>query len=358
MRKTFSSVLSLAAAVAAGLAPLAAQAVTWHGFESTSWIHGMVAEPESFDGKVVLFFAFNSSSPASIEALKHFAKLSASFEGKAGLQLVVEHRGADREKAAALCAAARLVCPVYENSCFDEAQNPALAPFYYVIEQTGEVMYFGRDARLATEVAVNALSSSTVPGSLLPGLFLKKFKSLQRELVLGRNVEGRLGPLQQAMKRKNSPECAEATEIMETLSRRRASFEKRIDKRLKTRPGAALTDIKTFCATWPSGAAKDAEERKRLEADPMVKKLQAAAAALEKYDLRPAQSAGQARTAISTLKAGRKGLEEVMEASSGPAHAEAKTLAMMYDARISSCEKLASPPPKKGAEPKTPAKRK
>ena len=124
-----------------------------------------------------------------------------------------------------------------------------------------------------------------VPGQLINGVVLKKFRGADVRYVMGKKKgEGAdLAPFKAALKSKKPGEAEEAQAILDSIERAKKNLEEDIAACLaegtKEAKGEALRDIFWFRMTWPSEKDKYAEAYKRLSADPEAK---AAAAALMK----------------------------------------------------------------------------
>ncbi len=142
---------------------------------------------------------------------------------------------------------------------------------FRVLNAAGAVVYEGSDDREAESAVVNALTEMPVPGQLINGVDLKKFKSLQKKYVMGKvKAEGAgLAPFKAALKSKKPGEAEEAQAILDSIEAAKANLEKWIDEDLEAGDkGAALRDLIWFCRTWPSEKDKYDADYKRLLADP------------------------------------------------------------------------------------------
>lgn len=142
---------------------------------------------------------------------------------------------------------------------------------FRVMDASGTVVYEGGDDREAEAAVVNALTEMPVPGQLINGVALKKFKSLQKNYVMGKvKAEGSgLAPFKAVLKSKKPGEAEEAQAILDSIETAKKNLETWIAEDLEADDkGAALRDINWFVKTWPSEKAKYDADYKRLMADP------------------------------------------------------------------------------------------
>lgn len=142
---------------------------------------------------------------------------------------------------------------------------------FRVLDAAGAVVYEGEDDREAEAAVVNALTDMPVPGQLINGVVLKKFKSYQKTLVMGKvKAEGSgLAPFKAALKSRKPAEVEEAQAILDSIAAAKKNLEMWIaDDLAANDKGAALRDLMWFCKTWPSEKGKYEADYKRLLADP------------------------------------------------------------------------------------------
>lgn len=142
---------------------------------------------------------------------------------------------------------------------------------FRVLDAAGAVVYEGEDDREAEAAVVNALTDMPVPGQLINGVVLKKFKSYQKTFVMGKvKAEGSgLAPFKAALKSRKPTEVEEAQAILDSIAAAKKNLEKWIaDDLAANDKGAALRDLMWFCKTWPSERGKYEADYKRLLADP------------------------------------------------------------------------------------------
>lgn len=142
---------------------------------------------------------------------------------------------------------------------------------FRVLDASGTVVYEGGDDREAEAAVVNALTEMPVPGQLINGVVLKKFKNLQKSFVMGKvKAEGAgLAPFKAALKSRKPDEAEEAQAILDSIETAKKNLETWIAEDLEAGDkGAALRDINWFVKTWPSEKAKYEADFKRLSTDP------------------------------------------------------------------------------------------
>ncbi len=142
---------------------------------------------------------------------------------------------------------------------------------FRVLDAAGAVVYEGEDDREAEAAVVNALTDMPVPGQLINGVVLKKFKSYQKTFVMGKvKAEGSgLAPFKVALKSRKPAEVEEAQAILDSIAAAKKNLEMWIaDDLAANDKGAALRDLMWFCKTWPSEKGKYEADYKRLLADP------------------------------------------------------------------------------------------
>ena len=158
-------------------------------------------------------------------------------------------------------------------------------PDIHVTDASGKEVYAGPDKNDAAVALTEAIMNMPVPGQMITGVELKKFRGADKRYIMGKmKGEGAaLAPFKTALKSKKPGEAEEAQAILDSIERAKKNLEEDIAACLadesKEAKGEALRDIRWFVATWPSEKDKYAEAYKRLSADPEAK---AAAAALMK----------------------------------------------------------------------------
>lgn len=141
-------------------------------------------------------------------------------------------------------------------------------PHYVVFAATGATAYEGDDSRATMECVVNALTDMPQPGQLVSPSILKKYKPLQKKLMLGQNLEGStIKQIERGLKDKNVAVAAEAKAILDEVAAAHKILPVAISAALTNDPPVALRDMMLYVKTWPSEKAKYEADIKRLSAD-------------------------------------------------------------------------------------------
>ena len=147
-----------------------------------------------------------------------------------------------------------------------------------VTDPNGAVVYSGGDKNDAVVAMVDTLTDLPVPGQLISGVQLKKFKQYQKKLVMGKSAEGfALSPFKAALKSKKPAEVEEAQAILDSIEKAKKVLADDIKEDLAADDkGMALRDIRWYITTWPSERKTYEAEFKRLSADPEAVKAEKA----------------------------------------------------------------------------------
>ena len=154
-------------------------------------------------------------------------------------------------------------------------------PDIHVTDATGNEVYSGSDKNAAAVALTEAIMSQPVPGQMITGVELKKFRGADKRYIMGKmKGEGAaLAPFKTALKSKKPGEAEEAQAILDSIERAKKNLEEDIAACLaegtKEAKGEALRSIRWYRATWPSEAKKYDEPFKRLSADPEAKAAEA-----------------------------------------------------------------------------------
>ncbi len=155
-------------------------------------------------------------------------------------------------------------------------------PEIHVTDATGKEVYSGSDKNEAAVALTEAIMNLPVPGQMINGVELKKFRNADKRYVMGKmKGEGAaLAPFKPALKSKKPCEAEEAQAILASIEQAKKNLEEDIAACLaddsKEAKGEALRDIRWFRSTGPSESKKYDEPFKRLSADPEAKAAEAA----------------------------------------------------------------------------------
>ena len=225
----------------------------------------------------------------AILVLCAYASLSAAFAGapaRRKLTVTVDWAQGNEESRIALAFLKKTVLG-YRDAGYVIAMKATLrdggnVPEIHVTDASGTEVYAGSDKNDAAVALTEAIMNQPVPGQMITGVELKKFRGADKRYVMGKmKGEGTaLAPFKTALKSKKPAEAEEAQAILDSIERAKKNLEEDIEACLaedsKDAKGEALRDIRWFRATWPSEAKKYDESFKRLSADPEAKAAEAA----------------------------------------------------------------------------------
>ena len=155
----------LMAVVLAGSSVLAAE---WKNVDAEHYLGGRKASAGYLQGKVVLVDRWGAKCPPCRELLPRVEQLWQSFKAKQFVVLGGHCKGwGSAEEVKALIASNKLTYPVYEDAglAVGEPLFDAI-PYLYVADETGKVVYRGRNERMAEEAVVTAITDMESPRDL------------------------------------------------------------------------------------------------------------------------------------------------------------------------------------------------
>lgn len=142
-----------------------AQAVEWKNVDSDHHLGGRKASAGYLQGKVVLVDRWGAKCPPCRALLPRVEDIWQSFKTKPFVVLGGHCKGwGTADEVAELITEHKLTYPVYEGAglATGEPKFDAI-PFLYVVDETGKVVYLGRDERTATQAIVTALTDMEAP---------------------------------------------------------------------------------------------------------------------------------------------------------------------------------------------------
>ena len=147
---------------------LIAPAAEWRNVDAEHYLGGRKASAGYLQGKVVLVDRWGAKCPPCRALLPRVEELWKSFKAKPFVALGGHCKGwGDAEEVKRLIASNKLTYPVYEDAglAVGEPSFDAI-PYLYVVDETGKVVYRGRDERTATQAIVTALTDMESPRDL------------------------------------------------------------------------------------------------------------------------------------------------------------------------------------------------
>jgi len=156
-------------------------AVEWKCLDAEHHLAGRKASEGYLRGKVVLVCRWNSDDEGSREMLMRLEDVWQSFKTK---PFVVLGSSCSDVGAAEKVAAATCTFPVYAGAALGVGEPKfKKTPFLYVTDETGKVVYLGRNDRNATQAIVMALTDLESPRDLKQW---KRFLDFELETLPGR----------------------------------------------------------------------------------------------------------------------------------------------------------------------------
>lgn len=269
------------ACVCALFAAVSAVAGEWKGLEEDNWIFGRKMTAADLRRKVVFVVDWDVNAASAAEDLL-FVQKNVIGQKNSGhpVEIVASCRSSAtmEEMKAAAPKFFSAKCPVYQGAEFSDAPGNAKLPFYYVVDPTRTVRYAGNDKNDAVVAMVEILTDLPGVGQILGGVPLKKFKNLQKTLVMGKKAEGAaLASVRTALKSKKPAEAEEAQAVLDAVEKAKQNLKDEIKECLEAGDkGTALRDIRWFCQSWPSEKEQYVDDFKKLAADPEARAAEAA----------------------------------------------------------------------------------
>ena len=328
---TRRSVFAAAALFCAAACP----GVEWNGLSEENWYSGRKLDAESLRGKVVMEDEWGAMCGPCISMLPRMAEIWNSFKTKPFILLGSHRQGRNDEAVAELVKKHALTYPIYQGAGIEgEPPNGGGVPFIYVVDARGKVVYSGRSDREALGAVVNALSDMPSPSDLCGGVAPVKFKSLARQLVLGRSCEGAVRQLKAAAKGTDA-KAKEAAALLKAIGETHDALKANMAELQTKRPAAALAAMAKFRQTWPSEAKECEASYKALAADPDVAKCAKARAALDVYRDFDPKTPYAAKKALAEVKGALASLASLETSKNAAVAKEAR----IYAEELKECEK-------------------
>jgi len=186
MRRTMKGILySLMLGSLLLAASGAVGAVEWKNLDAEHHLGGRKASVGYLQGKVVLVCRWSPDDAESREMLMRMEELWQSFKTKPFVLLAGSCEGREPvEGAKKAVADGALTFPIYAGASLGVGEPKfKRAPFLYVVDETGKVVYLGRNDRTATQVLVSSLTDLEAPKDLKQW---QRFLDFELETLPGR----------------------------------------------------------------------------------------------------------------------------------------------------------------------------
>ena len=257
------------------LATTALGAQQWRNLTDENYYSGPKITADDLAGKVVLVDEWGINCPPCRALLPHMQKLWNANKGKPFMLIGSHRQGRAPEKVKELVDANKLTYPVYDYAgLVDEPSNGGGLPHMYVVNHRGKVVYSGRshdECVAAVQAAIQAVGAMP---TLCGGVSLQAFKSMEKQLVLGKPIKNQVKALQAAVKKGESKsatavqqkQAEEAKEILAAIDESKTDIKDEIEEKKSTNPEEALKLVKAYIATFPAEGAAYKPELPELSA--------------------------------------------------------------------------------------------
>ncbi len=242
----------------------AAEAGKWNGLDDKSHCSGPKVTASDLNGKVVLVDCWGINCPPCRALLPSMEQIWKRFKHKPFILLGDHCQKRDDKRIAELVKANGLTYPIYQFCGLAKAPSSGGGiPFLYVVNHRGKVVWHGRSEREAVEAVVNALGEIGAPPSLCSGVSLKKYKALEKQLVLGKPVKNIISKLEGDIRRADSKmasvavkeQAEEAKKILDAIKEGKENAKEEIAALVDTNPPEALKFMKAYMASFPEESA-------------------------------------------------------------------------------------------------------
>ena len=267
--------ITVAVATMAVLATAALGAQQCRNLTDENYYSGPKITADDLAGKVVLVDEWGINCPPCRALLPHMQKLWNANKGKPFVLIGSHRQGRAPEKVKELVDANKLTYPVYDYAgLVDEPSNGGGLPHMYVVNHRGKVVYSGRshdECVAAVQAAIQAVGAMP---TLCGGVSLQAFKSMEKQLVLGKPIKNQVKALQAAVKKGESKsatavqqkQAEEAKEILAAIDESKTDIKDEIEEKKSTNPEEALKLVKAYITTFPAEGAAYKPELPELSA--------------------------------------------------------------------------------------------
>ena len=259
MKKTIGTLVFALCAVQVALAD-----ATWVGLDEGSHLSGPTITPADLAGKVVLVDCWGYRCPPCRTLLPRMENLWKKFRDK-GFVLLGNHcQAREMEEIDKLIKQNKLTYPIYQHAGIaDPPSSGGSLPFMYVVNHKGKVVYSGRSEQELLKAIETALKRVGMPPCLCEDVELKKYKSVEPQLVLGKPVKQIVMRLTEDIKRCSIPsatasmreQAEEARQLLDAIEAAKAAVREEIEEKKESAPAEALKLVKAFIVSFPEDSA-------------------------------------------------------------------------------------------------------
>lgn len=255
------------------LLPCVAFADLWRGLDEANHYSGPLVTEADLLGKVVLVDEWGVRCPPCRALLPGMESLWSAYKSKPFVLLGSHRQGHQPDQVKELVKANKLTYPIYERAgLVGEPSGDGMLPFMYVVNHRGKVVYAGRSHQEATQAVVEALMKIGAPPNLVDGVAFKKYKAIEKQLVLGKPLKGPMAKLAGDVKKAQSKtasaalkeQAEEAEEILEAIQKGRDDIKEEIETLKQTNPPEAVKLIGLFMKSFPAEGADYKEQLPEL----------------------------------------------------------------------------------------------
>ena len=248
-----------------GLLAFSANAGNWEGLTDVRHYSGPKITEADLAGKVVMVDQWGILCPPCIALLPAMQKLWDANKSKPFVLIGSHCQGHAPGAVMQLVNANKLTYPIYDFVDFVNApQGDGSLPFMYVVDHRGKVVYSGRSHEEAEAAVEKAIAAVGAMPTLCGGVTLQAFKSMEKDLVLGKPVKPRVKQLNAAVKKgeaKNATavqqkQAEEAKAILAAIEEAKTEVKNEIESKRESDPEEAYKLAKAFVATFPAEGAE------------------------------------------------------------------------------------------------------
>ena len=267
--------ITVAVAAMSVLATAALGAQQWRNLTDENYYSGPKITADDLAGKVVLVDEWGINCPPCRALLPHMQKLWNANKGKPFVLIGSHRQGREVAKVKELVDANKLTYPVYDYAgLVDEPSNGGGLPHMYVVNHRGKVVYSGRNHDECVAAVQAAIQAVGAMPTLCGGVSLQAFKSMEKQLVLGKPIKNQVKALQNAVKKGESKsatavqqkQAEEAKEILAAIDESKTDIKDEIEEKKSTNPEEALKLVKAYITTFPAEGAAYKPELPELSA--------------------------------------------------------------------------------------------